>query len=64
MISHLYELLQPIFTWITGPYRSIALMYVAMFTIIGAMDIGISYVKGYMKRRETDRYYQMAKDHI
>lgn len=58
------EMLQPIFTWISGPYSRIALMYVALFIIVGAMDIGVSYVKAYMKRRETDRYYQMAKDHI
>jgi hypothetical protein len=30
-------------------------MYVALFVIVGAMDIGVSYVKAYMKRRETER---------
>lgn len=58
------EVLEPIFTWISGPYRSIALMFVALFLIVGGMEIGISYVKAYMKRRETDRYADMAKDHL
>lgn len=58
------DVLEYIVTWINGPYKSIALMFVALFIIIGAMEIGISYVKSYMKRHETDRYADMAKDHL
>lgn len=52
------EVLEPIFTWISGPYRSIVLMYVALFIVVGALDIGVSYVKAYMERRERDKYYE------
>lgn len=54
----------PIFQWISGPFRNIAIMYVAMFVVLGALEIGIAEVKAFMKRKETDNYAKMAEDHI
>lgn len=38
-------------TWITGPYKSIAIMFVTIFIVVNALEMGLPILKGYITKK-------------
>jgi hypothetical protein len=40
-----------IYTWIDGPYKSVAIMFVTIFIVVNALEMGLPILKGYITKK-------------
>lgn len=63
------DVLSPIYMWISGPYKKIALMFIALFVVINGLELALSFLSSYLTpegrvKRRVEKMYDDIGDYL
>lgn len=54
---------KPITDWISGPYRELAIKFIAFFIVVSGLDLALAYLPGYIERRRGARFSKWVDEY-